>query len=77
MCELCRMSPCHPACPNSDGPKRICKCGYCKEGIYEGDRVAEIDGDYYHVDCLWDMSFEDLLKKLGAEPFDADENNIA
>lgn len=77
MCELCRQYPCHPACPNADPPRPLCTCKECKEGIYDGDRVVEIDGDYYHVDCLYEMSFEDLLRKLDIEPFDADEERIA
>ena len=77
MCDLCHQTPCHPACPNADEPKMICRCPACMEPIYKGDRVAEIDHDYYHMECLEEMPFEQLLKMLDVSLYDADEDLIA
>ena len=77
MCNVCHQYPCHPACPNAPEPKRICRCPACLEPVYKGDRVAEIDGEYYHTECLESMPIEQLLKMLDVELHDADEHLIA
>ena len=39
-------------------------CKDCGEGIVSGDEFAEIDGDYYHVECLENMTTRELLALL-------------
>lgn len=76
MCRVCHMNPCHPACPNAE-PKSICECAECGEPIYKGDRVAEINGDYYHTECLETIGIEKLLDICDIDVFDADSEMIA
>lgn len=64
MCSECLMTPCHSRCPNADEPKAIYKCPSCNEGIYRGDDCIEINGTWYHADCL---TLEDLLELFDLE----------
>lgn len=60
MCSECLQSPCHSRCPNAPEPKAIHICEYCGEGIVEGEEFIEYNGDYYHADCIKDMTIGDL-----------------
>lgn len=65
MCDLCRMIPCHPRCPNAPELVPVHKCCKCGEGIFEGDKYLEtLDGNVCK-DCLDDMDTEDVLMLLG------------
>ena len=64
MCEFCHQSICPPRCPNADEPKVVYRCSHCGESITAGERYAEIDGDYYHEECLDDWSTSDWLAKF-------------
>ena len=64
MCMECRQSPCDCRCPNAEPPEEIYICAECGLGIYEGEELIEIDGDYYHADCVEDMGFSRLLEIL-------------
>lgn len=65
MCEVCRMSPCHPRCPNAPEPKPVYTCKNCKEGILPGDTFVIIDGDYFCAYCLDDMLPFEILQLCG------------
>lgn len=61
MCSECLSTPCHPRCPNAPDPEHIYECEFCDGGITSGEDFVEIDGKYYHKDCL---SVDDLLELL-------------
>ncbi len=75
MCMVCRHSPCLPQCPNVPEPVKIHTCKECGDGIYAGDRFAEIEGSYYCESCLDDMAAETLLSLMGYEMETADAND--
>lgn len=76
MCDICRQSPCHPRCPNAPEPDPVYTCKYCGEGIYVEDEYAEIDGEYYHADCLSDeMPIYELLSLFGVSVEIAQEDD--
>ena len=62
MCNECHHSPCHPRCPNAPEPPPVHVCAYCDESVLVGDEFVEIDGSYYHLDCVSDMGTKELLK---------------
>ena len=66
MCSMCRMSPCHPSCPNSPEPAAVYECKICGEGIRAGDDYYEMDGVYYHDECFEDNAVQILLDECGA-----------
>lgn len=51
MCEECRMTPCHPRCPNAKNIP-VCKCEMCGEEIYEGDTMYVIEGKNICESCI-------------------------
>lgn len=64
LCEICKRTPCLPACPNFIPQKTRFRCSACKEGIYEGEEYIENDfGEHRHYDCFHGM--KDLLEWLG------------
>lgn len=73
MCEYCHQSICPPGCPNADEPKVVYHCPHCGESITVGERYAEIDGDYYHEECLDDWSTSDWLTKFEINMQEAEE----
>ena len=42
-----------------DYPRPVTRCAQCKDEIYEGDEVYNVDGDLIHTDC-----FEDYARKV-------------
>lgn len=44
--------------------KPIYICADCEEGIYEGDTYVEIDGEYYHTECIEDMDIWEVLELI-------------
>ena len=64
MCEVCRMSPCHPRCPNAEEVKPEYVCIECGAGIYIGDKYLEAARGYVCEECLGDMNGKELLKLL-------------
>ena len=47
MCEMCRQTPCHSACPNAEEEKPVLYCDECKKPIYAGDT--------YYTDMDWNI----------------------
>lgn len=68
MCSLCRVLPCDPRCPNAPEPLAVHTCKDCGEGIVPGDEFVEIDGEYYHLECLEDMTTRELLELFCVYP---------
>ena len=64
MCSECMSNPCHPRCPNAQEPEHVYECEFCDSGIIYGDDFVEIDGKYYHVDCL---DVDELLKLMDVD----------
>ena len=46
-------------------PRGIFTCSDCEEEIVEGEKYAEIEGRYYHLSCLEEMSTRELLDLCG------------
>ena len=67
MCDLCRMNPCHPLCPNAPDPPAVTTCYRCGEPIVPGDEYAHIDGIDYCENCFDDMPYCELVLLLGGE----------
>lgn len=66
MCSECHSWSHLLGCPNMSEPTPIYTCKYCGEGIFVEDKYAEIDGNYYHADCLSDeMPIYELLDMFG------------
>ena len=52
MCEICLQSPCHPRCPNAPDPPVVCLCCQCRNKIYEGDEVYDINDEKWCESCV-------------------------
>ncbi len=76
MCEICRRSPCDARCPNAPEPRAIYKCAYCGEGITNGEKYLEYNGKYYHLDCIEEMSSDEIAKMFGCSVETADEDDL-
>lgn len=66
MCSECRMTPCHPRCPNAPEPAAVYTCKICKEPITEGEEYYEMDAEFYHEECFEDNAVKILLEECGA-----------
>ena len=64
-CPECHCIPHLPGCPNAPEPIPVHTCKRCKDGIYVGDEFFDIDGTYYHTECLEDMTIYDVLDMFG------------
>lgn len=64
MCEVCRMIPCHPSCPNAPEQKLIYSCSKCGYGIFKGDKYLDGPEGYICERCLDDMSSKEILDML-------------
>ncbi len=76
MCEICRRSPCDARCPNAPEPRAIYKCEYCGEGITSGEKYLEYNGEYYHLDCIEEMSGDEIAEMFGCSVETADEDDL-
>jgi hypothetical protein len=76
MCDVCHYTPCLNGCPNQPEPEAVYTCSSCKEGIFDGEEYAEIDGSYYHLECLNDnYTIRELLNLLDIQVETAEEND--
>ena len=73
MCSECWQTPCSSRCPNAPEPTAIEKCSCCNEGIVHGEEMVEIDGEYYHLECVESMTTRELLELLGIDVVEAKE----
>lgn len=62
MCSLCLQSPCDYRCPNAKPSRSYQTCPYCGDGITLDEEYAEVNGEYFHIDCLESMGVRDLLE---------------
>ena len=67
MCDLRNHFPCLSGCPNAEEEQPVCTCHKCKEPIFEGDRIAEIDGHILCESCVEGIKASDWLKMIGSE----------
>ncbi len=65
MCEVCRHDPCAAGCPNAPDPEPVHICSECKEGIYEGSRYFPGPQGPICLDCIKEMSPEEVFELLG------------
>lgn len=67
MCEYCRQSPHDSRCPLAPSPIGFAHCEECAEAITDGEEYIEFDGQYYHYDCIGDMSTKELLELFSCD----------
>lgn len=65
MCEVCHHDPCAAGCPNVADPEPVHICSECKEGIYEGGRYFMGTQGPICLECLKEMSPEEIFELLG------------
>lgn len=53
MCEECRMTPCHPRCPNAPEPRSVFICSGCGREILEGDDYWDVLGEQFCENCIY------------------------
>lgn len=75
-CPECHCYPHLAGCPNAPEPRPVYMCKRCRDGIYAGDEYFEIDGDYYHADCIEDMTIYELMDMLGYAYSTAEEPEV-
>lgn len=73
MCEICGRNPCHPRCPNADPPKPTYICDNCGYGIYNGDKVYNIEDKHYCPTCAEFRCSEELIEDIFGEAEVIDE----
>lgn len=54
MCSECRMTPCHPRCPNAPDPVEtpVFVCSGCPTEIMDGEDYFEILGEQFCEKCI-------------------------
>ena len=52
ICEICRMAPCDPRCPNAPEPVEVYECDECGCGIREGEYVFKLGDQVYCEECI-------------------------
>ena len=72
MCEFCHYYDCPPGCPNYS-EEIIEMCSYCNEAIVEGDDYVDIDGEFYHAECLEELGAKETLKLCGFDIMTAEK----
>ena len=66
MCSECGQTPCVTRCPNFED-KIISRCPVCRDEVLEGEECAEIKDEIYHLECLANMDFKEVLKLMNIE----------
>ena len=66
MCSECGQTPCVTRCPNFED-KKIGYCPFCNDEVLESEEYAEINDDIYHLECLANMDFKEVLKLMNIE----------
>ena len=78
MCEMCRQTPCHSACPNAEEEKPVLYCDECKKPIYAGDTYYLSEaGVLSELSDEFGVDFADINEALilVEEHNDKDEND--
>lgn len=73
MCEICHMYRCPAGCPNAPEPPAVHFCKICDEAIRVGEEFYEMDGKFYHEECLEDNAVYILIEDYGASRGIAEE----
>ena len=73
MCEYCHTHPHLPGCPAAPNPIAEHYCVYCGNGIYPDDWYYQLNGEYYHNDCV-NAAFnaDEILELIGIKAERAD-----
>ena len=67
MCSICGGIQHATWCPERSDPS-VFTCESCGEGICDGEQYYEINGKYYHNECLHDnYCISEILKMFGAK----------
>ena len=73
---MCSIYSGFPLAKDVDTP--VYRCGFCGEGICEGERYYKVGVTYFHKECLTDnYCNEELLKLFGATPRVATKEEIS
>ena len=64
MCEICRMVPCHPRCPNAEEDKGVTKCVKCHEWIFADEKTYDTGFGLVCMECLKAMDVYELFDLL-------------
>lgn len=64
MCDICRVAPCHPLCPNAPDPPTVFICSGCGNNIYDGEDYWDIMGEQFCKNCI-----EDSRKEATYDPY--------
>lgn len=65
----------HPMCPNYISEKCTYYCSICDDGICDGeDYVVNVNDEYVHYDCLTNVSYCEMIKWLGGEIKEMDDD---
>ena len=71
MCDYCRKTPCHSACPYAEEPKPIVICEECGCEIFENESYYKFDERNLCEECFID--FARLKYRYIAEAEDYDD----
>lgn len=58
MCDVCRVIPCLPGCPNAPEPRHVYICSGCGESICEGDTFYRVMEETFCEECIESMREE-------------------
>ena len=73
---MCSVYSRFPLANDADLP--VYRCGFCDEGICEGERYYKVGVTYFHEECLRDNYCNaELLKLFGATPRVATRDEIS
>jgi hypothetical protein len=66
LCDANHTFPRYVRCPYDEGKPFLFLCQECKQGIYDGDIFYNIDGKFFHKNCIEDnYTPVDILKLVG------------
>lgn len=67
MCAVCKMTPCHPSCPNAPEPRAFMRCIECGEGIYADDKYFDAGIGGICEECMENKKISEILELLGEQ----------
>lgn len=67
MCPYCHTLPHLPGCPNAPETeaREVYECEYCGKPIREGEEFYRIGAEFYHTDCVENLTAFDVLEAIG------------
>jgi len=64
MCEICRQTPCHSRCPQTD-VRAACFCRNCYAGIWPGQEFYQSAQGPVCMECISEMTVRDVIRMVG------------